>query len=162
MLTPAPDFKSLYDFETQLEAIFAKILTAGGVVRVYTSRDIEAILTPAVVLRAVTGSPAMQRTLRGTPVRLVPNAYEATILVEIITGRRLPDAHEHGPLRGLVRYLLSPEPNQIDETNAPWVQVLEILPAGGTPEMTDDKEQDRSVLQFAVKFVVRDTAWPLP
>jgi hypothetical protein len=162
MPSPAPDFETLYDFETQVEDAFEAILKANGIPNVFTSRAPDTITTPAVVLRFVTGQVASQRALRGNPPRLVPNGFEGTLIAEILTGRRLADAPVHGPFRGKVRYLLSAAANVIDQTNTPWIQILDFLPAGGTPQITDEKEIDRSALHFAMKFAIRNEAWPSP
>jgi hypothetical protein len=157
---PAPDYASLYDFESQIEDLFVTILKTYAIPGIYPSRDANKIQTPSVVLRFVTGSPGTQRTTKGTPPRLVPVGYEGTMFAEVITGRRNTDAPDHGAIRGQVRYLLSAGANLVNTTNSPWLQILEILPSGGTPQTTDDKDLDRSVLQFAFKFAIRDDAWP--
>lgn len=159
---PAPDFSTLYDFETPIETAFAAILKANGIANVYPSRDPNEIMTPAVVLRFVTGSCGMQRIVQGIPPRQVPKDFEGLMIAQVVTGRKLADAPKHGPFRGLVRYLFSPSANLINQVNMPWVQIVEFLPAGGTPQTTDEKELDRSELHFAMKFVIRDSAWPAP
>ena len=159
---PAQDIDTLYDFESQMEEAFAGILTADGFPHVYTSRDPEKIITPAVVLRFATGAALSQRALRGDPPRLVPCAFEGTMIAEIITGRRLPDAPDHGPFRGRVRFLLSAAANLIEDRNMPWLQILDFLPGGTSPAMTEEKEIDRSAIHFAMKFAIRNEAWPSP
>jgi len=159
---PAPSYDVLYDLEGQLEGPFAAILKANGLANVYTSRDDDQIQTPAVVVRAVVQglAPNPQWKMMGTPQRQIPISFEAMLIAEVITGRRNPDAPQHGAIRGRVRYLFSAAANLILSSNFPYLQIVQILPQGGTPKITDDKELDRSEIHHSVKFAIRDDAWP--
>lgn len=159
----APDFATLYDFETQFEDAFVAVLKGQAKIpNVFPSRDAEKLRTPGLIVRFVVQNSGALSALNGTPPRLVPIRFEGSMIVEVITSR--PDdprgQNDHGRLRGLARFWLSAGANVISSVNLPYVQLLNFVPGPGTPQVNDEKSMDRSSLSFHAQFAIRDDAWP--
>lgn len=165
---PAPDFPTLYDFETQIEDAFKSaiigLLTANNLIAsVYVSQDPLTKTTPRIELSVSMGAALSQMTTKGQAnPKQNPNASEFTISAVIATTRLLPDDDGgiHGPLRGLVRYALSAGAKQIGDANLSFLQILECLPVGGTPQVVDEKNTDKTELVYGGKIAIRNEAWP--
>lgn len=165
---PAPDFYTLYDFESQIEDAWSEILmgelsTAGIIAQVVTSRDPESKITPRIELSFALGAALEQRTTAGqSSPKQVPNAFAGTLTVLVATTRPIPtdNANIHGQLRGLCRYCLSAAKQAIGDSNLPYLQLLDQLPSSATPQVFDDKEQDLTQMIYAVIFSIRNDAWP--
>lgn len=169
---PAPDVFALYDFETQLEDAVSGIITAGlaGTIPAITcevsvTRSSTTNNTPRVGINCSPGSPLGHWTAQGQAnPKQVPDMFNATLAIEISTTRPIDNALTdplHGVIRGLCRYYLSAGAKVFNGTNLPYLQVLDMQPASsssGVPEA--NKEQDMTVLLYAVKFAINPSAWP--
>lgn len=164
----APDFATLYDFETQMEDALASaittILTAASITApVSVTRDVETNDTPRVEITFSPGNALTQRTAIGqaTP-KQVPNSFQGAYSVKIVTSRQIiPDNAElHGTIRGWVRYVLTAGAKGFNTSNLPYIQILEMLPTSATAQIYDEKQQDISELNHEVWFAIRNDAWP--
>lgn len=168
----APDVFTLYDFEGQIEPTIAAILTtalAGTVppitCQVSVTRDSTTNDTPGISITVSPGAPLGHMTAAGQAnPKQVPDMFDATLTVSISTTRPIDNALTdplHGILRGLCRYYLSAGAKVFNDTNMPYLQIIEMLPASsasGIPEA--NKEQDMTVLIYSLKFAIRPDAWP--
>lgn len=165
---PAPDFATLYDFETQIEgavvsAIVAFLAQAGITAQVERSQSSDTESTPRVEVNFTPGNALSQRTTIGQAVpKQVPNAFEGSLSIRVVTTRPIPtdNADLHGPIRGWGRYVLSAEAKAFTTAILPYLQILEMLPAGSASQLYDEKQQDITELTFNVWFCVRNEAWP--
>lgn len=163
---PAPDYGTLYNFEDQMESAWASVLLdalAGLVDAVYVTRDIRSKVTPCVEVEFIVGDALRQRKgLPGPPYREVPNAFNGTLVVRVVSTRATPEnAALHGTIRGLCRYTLSASANVIKANiNMPYLQILEMLPTASTPRMIDEKEQDVTEINYTMQFAIDQGAWP--
>lgn len=169
----APSIFDLYDFEGQiegaaqaaLEAMIAGVTPALPAVQVNVSRDSDTQATPRFDLMFATGEPILQYGALGQAnPKQVPVAFQGLLTVLVVTTRPQDNAAAvpfHGLLRGLARYCFSAGAKVLNDTNLPYLQILELLPTGLRPQLQEDKEQDIDALQFSVKFAVRNDAWPV-
>lgn len=164
---PAPDYATLYDFETQMEgawqSVLLEFLAPLGITQVFVTRDDAVLDTPRVEVEFHVGNALNQRkAFPGPPYREIPNAFNAALVVRVVTTRALAENKvQHGPLRGLLRYNLSASANRIKaQTNLPYLQILEMLPASSVPRIIDEKEQDISEMQYSMQFAINNNAWP--
>lgn len=160
----APDFQTLYDFESQMEgaaqAILAAALASLGV-PVFVTRDQSTKDTPRVEVEFSVGAAGRQRkgTGTGATYREVPNSFQGLLRARVVTTR--PANHDvHGQIRGLVRYTLSATPCVLNGGTLPYLGVLEMLPSGSSPRILDEKEQDITELDYALTFCIQNDAWP--
>lgn len=164
----APDFFTLYDWETQLEgagkAVLDATLTAAGIdATVYTSQSPDIKETPRVELQFLPGRALDQRTAQGQAnPKIVPNAFEGIIYARVITTRPIDQggALLHGTLRGLVRFAFSAGAKAFTGANLPYLQILDMLPEAGAHQLFTEKEQDITELAFYLKWAIRNDAWP--
>jgi hypothetical protein len=165
---PAPNFQTLYDFETPLEDAFAAALVgllAGVplVATVSTARNRSFQGTPRIELYASGGGVLTQRTTANQArPKETPNAFEFQLVAAIVTTRSVLAGNSsiHGPLRGLVRYALSAGARQIGDANLLYHQILNMVPAGSTPQMIDEKDCDRTELTYTGQIAFKNGAWP--
>jgi hypothetical protein len=165
----APDFATLYDFETQMEDALASaittILTAASITApVSVTRDTQIDDTPRVEVTFSPGNALTQRTAIGQAMpKQVANAFQGSYSVKIITSRQLVDdnAELHGTIRGWVRYVLTAGAKGFNTSNLPYIQILEMLPTSATAQIYDEKQQDISELNHEVWFAIRNDAWPV-
>lgn len=161
---PAPNYQTLYDFETQLETAWATILTTALAAipitcQVLTTRSATTDNTPRVELECLVGPALSQRKGLSTGTyREVPNAFKFTLAVRIVTTRPTND-NQHGVIRGLIRYNLTASANVITAQLA-YLQILEQLMQTGASHIIDEKEQDVSELTYDGWFAIADSAWP--
>lgn len=167
---PAPDFATLYNFEDQMEDAWQSVLLNALADQsvdadVYVTRDIRSKTTPSVEVEFIVGSAGTQRhgvVKAGQPYREVPNSFNGSLIVRVVSTRALPvNTAQHGKIRGAVRYTLTAAANVIKaNTNMPYLQILEMLPAASTPRMIDEKEQDITEFTYAMQFAIDNSAWP--
>lgn len=167
---PTPTFPELYDFETQFEALWKAVveglLTENSLVAEVATAQSPAIKdTPRIEITFQVGPPLEQRTTAGQSAptkKQVPNAFNGVLTAKVVTTRSLdPDnASIHGTLRGLVRYAFSAGALVVNDTNLPWLEILEQLPSASTPQFYDEKDNDLTELAYSVVFAIRNTAWP--
>ena len=166
----APDFGTLYDFETPFELAASNAiedtLTAAGITNVAlnVSRDSGTDDTPRIDIQFSTGVAMPQRTTIGQAnPKQVPNAFEGVFTIRLSTTRptETDNAAIHGMLRGLIRYALSAGAQAFDESDIPYWQILQMLPESSTPQLYDEKQQDITELSFHVWFAIRNDAWPV-
>lgn len=165
---PAPDFQTVYDFETAIEEAFAPALVsliaaAGLHATVVTARNRQFKDTPRVELYAAVGGVLTQRTTAAQArPKEQPNAFEFTLTAVVVTTRSIvtDNAEEHGPLRGLVRYALSAGARQITDSNLPWHQLLDFLHGGSSPQLYDEKDNDKTEMTYVGHIAVKNSAWP--
>lgn len=165
----APDFGTLYDFETPIEEAaknaITDTLTANSVsgVTFSVSRDSATDDTPRIDIVFASGQAMTQRTAAGQAVpKQVPNAFEGLLTLRLSTTRPIStgNAALHGKIRGLIRYAMSAGAKAFDPTDTPYLQILQMLPEASTPQLYDEKQQDISELTFRVWFAIRNDAWP--
>lgn len=168
---PNPNIGELLDFVTQLEAAGASILTAGfaGITpalapQIVVSRDSDTLETPRIGVQFTVGPAILQFGAIGQAnPKQVPVAYLGTFALTIATTRPNDNAKQnplHGTLVGFSRYFFSAGAKAFTETNLPWLQLLEMLPAQCAAQMQENKEQDLDVLTWDAKFAIRDQYWP--
>lgn len=161
----APDIQTLYDFETQLETAWAdvfedKFTELSITCAVGISRDQGIEVTPRVEIFLSLGTPPTQRTTIGqASPKQVPSAFAGTLTVAVITTRET-NTDDHGPIRGVVRYLLSGANQIMTEQRLPYLQILELLPAGSAPTVNPEKNEDSTDMVYSIIFAIRDGAWP--
>lgn len=165
----AQDFDTLYDFEDQIETALAAVLTAALAAgptpiacQVLTSRDFATKQTPRIEVEFATGKAMNQRTTAGqASPRQVPNAFEGTLTVSIVTDRQTEQTTSvHGLIRGRVRFNLSAAAQPFTAINIPNLQILDLLQASTVPNIQGDKEQDITAIGFSVLFAIQNSAWP--
>jgi hypothetical protein len=162
---PAPDVQTLYDFETQLEGAWAdvfedKFTELSITCAVGVSRDADVETTPRVEVVLNLGGPLTQQTTIGQArPKQVPNAFTGTLTVSVITTRET-NASSHGPIRGVIRYLMSGANQIMTEVRLPYLQILDLQPAGSAPTVNPEKNEDSTELVYAIIFAIRNEAWP--
>lgn len=167
-----PNIGELLDFETQLEAAGASVLTAGfgGITpplapQILVSRDSDTEETPRIAVQFDTGVPILQYGAIGQAnPKQVPVAYQGVFTLSLATTRPTDNAKMdplHPILRGFCRYFFSAGAKVFTETNLPWLQILEMLPAQCAAQLQQTKEQDVDVMTWNVKFAIRPEYWPL-
>jgi hypothetical protein len=162
---PAPDFFTLYDFETQIETAWKTVLvTALAAVpitcQVLVTRDSATDNTPRIELSMALRGIISQRRIEGN--KLVPNAFNAVMTARVVTTRPVDNTGTplHGTIRGLVRNTMAANTDVINNTLLPWLQILEYLPGAGSPQIIDEKEQDVTELTYDFQFAIANEAWP--
>lgn len=167
---PAPDFATVYDLETQIESAVVSAITsflhADGINNVHVSRsqDADIAQTPRVEVMLFPGNALEQRTAIGQAnPKQVPTAFQGSLTVRVVTCREIEtdDAELHGTIRGWCRYVLSAGARGFNTTILPYIQILEMLPSGASPQIYDEKQQDITELNYNVWFAIRNEAWPL-
>lgn len=165
----APDFFTLYDWETQLEGAAASVLTAALTAasitaNVYTSQVSSTKQTPWIELDFLPGRALDQRTAIGqASPKIVPNAFEGILLATVVTTRPIDEALVtplHRTLRGLVRYAFSAGAKSFTGVNLPYIQILDMLPEAAPGTLYDEKEQDKTELAFHLIWAIQNSAWP--
>ncbi len=169
---PATSIFDLLDPETSIEEACKTVLqgTLTGIspalptIGISISRDSDTNETPRFDLQFASGEAILQYGAIGQAnPKQVTVASNGTLTVSVVTTRPNDNARMdplHGLMRAIARYTFSPQAKVFTTSNLPYFEILEILPAGMRPQMQENKEQDISVLQFAVKFAVRNDAWP--
>jgi hypothetical protein len=168
---PAPDFQTLYDFEDQIETAVAAVLTSvltpiltplSLTCPIFVSRDIDTKETPRVEVEFATGASLDQRGAFGQAnPKQIPTSFTGVLTVGIVTTRPLDSMSQaHGQIRGAVRYALSAGAKLFNTGNLPYLQILDLLPSSTAPNLQQNKEQDVTVLQYAMKFAISNDAWP--
>lgn len=168
---PSPNIGELLDFQTQLCDATASILTAGfaGLTptfapQVLVPRDSDTELTPRVEVGFEVGPALLQYGAIGqADPRQVPVAYHGNLTLRLVTTRPDDNARMsplHPVMVGYSRYFMSAGAKLFTQTNLPWLQILEMLPAQCGSQLQDHKEQDVDVLTWAVKFAIRNEYWP--
>lgn len=165
---PAPNYATLYDIETQMEgatvsAIEFFLAAASIDIQVSRSQESDTAQTPRVEVEFSHGAAMLQRTAMGQAMpKQVPNAFEGSFAVRVYTSRAIPtdNADLHGTIRGICRYVLSAGAKGYNQTILPYLQILEMLPTGASPQIYDEKEQDITELNYHVWFAIRNEAWP--
>lgn len=162
---PAPDIQTLYDFESQIEGAFETLLAAQFLAKSITcstsvSRDLSIDSTPRVEIVLSLAASLNQRTTIGqaTP-KQVPNAFAGNLAISVVTTRGT-NRSSHGPIRGVVRYVMSGANGILSDVVLPYLQILDLVPAASAPEVYAEKDQDITVLNYAIAFAVKDSAWP--
>jgi hypothetical protein len=161
---PAPNYQTLYDFETQLETAWATVFTVALAAipitcQVLSTRNAATEDAPRVELECLVGPALTQRKGLSTGTyREVPNAFKFTLITRIVTTRPTND-NQHGVIRGLIRYNLTASANVVTAQLA-YLQILEQLMQSGTSHIIDEKEQDVSELTYDGWFAINETAWP--
>lgn len=168
----APSIFDLLDFESPIEdgcksvlqGVIAGISPALPSIQVNVSRDSDTSETPRYDLTFETGEPILQYGAIGqaTP-KQIPVAYVGRLRVMVVTTRPNDNARIdplHGLMRAIARYAFSAQAKAFNQTNLPYFEILEMLPAGMKAQLQENKEQDISALEFSVKFAVRNDAWP--
>lgn len=162
---PAPSIQALYDFETQIETAWAtafaeKFTELDITCAVGKSRDRDIETTPRVEISLSLGGPLTQRTTAGqASPKQVPNAFTGTLTVSVVTTRET-NSDDHGPIRGVVRYLLSGANQVVGISKLPYLQVLDMEPAGSAPSVNEEKNLDSTDMAYAITFAIRNDAWP--
>lgn len=165
---PLPAIYGVYDFDDTLEAavktaLAAELTTAGITCEVWTSREAGKKGTPRLEVAFSLHSAMAQRTAAGqaTP-KAVPNAFEGSFALTLVTTRPSAqgNADQHGPLRGLARYVMSAGAKKFNGSSLPGLQILEMLPEEQTPRVYDGKSQDLSILGYRLWFAIANSAWP--
>lgn len=155
---PAPDFPTLYDFESQIEAAVKSALISGGITNVYTTRDNSILLVPRVEAQLNLMGPTGH--MAGLNGRETPDQFEAILRLAVVTSRSQTETN-HAYFRGNVRYQMASIAQQFNSTSLPYLQIMQMLPAQSTPQIFDDKEHDITELKYHVWFGIQATAWPI-
>jgi hypothetical protein len=171
-MSAAPDFQTLYDFETPFEAAlkgilvaaFAAVSPAPIVCQVTTQADAPLKDTPRVEIMFQPGNALSQRTTLGqaAPAKQVPNAFSGRFSVTIYATRTISSANNANlpAIRGLVRYALSAGAKGFTSQNLPYWQILDMNPSSSTPVIIDSKEQAGTELSYDLLFAISNSAWP--
>lgn len=165
---PASTYADLYDWETLIEngiaSAISTILSATSIAgQVNVTRGTETESTPRVDVTFSPGISLGQMTAMGQAnPKQVPGAFDGTLTLRISTARAIEDdnAELHGQIRGWVRYVMSAGARGLNTTILPYLQILDMLPSGSASQIYDEKSQDITELSYAVKFAIRNDAWP--
>jgi len=169
---PAPSIFDVLDFEGLLEpacksvlqTVIAGISPALPAIQVNVSRDSDTSETPRYDLMFASGEEIPQYGAIGqADPRQVAVAYTGVLTALIVTTRPNDNARMdplHSLMTAIARYAFSAQAKGFNETNLPYLQILQIVSIDYRPQLQENKEQDISELRFAFKFAVRNDAWP--
>lgn len=165
----APTYAALYDWETLMEdgiaSAIGTILTAASITaQINTTRDGATESTPRIDVMFSPGNSNGHMTAIGQAnPKQVPDQFDGTATIRISTARPIStgNAAIHGTIRGWVRYTMSAGARGLTEGSLPYLQILDMLPAGSASQIYDEKSQDITELSYKVTFAIRQTAWPL-
>ena len=169
---PAAFIGDAFNFEDILEALFNTLLTGDSYltaqsVVIFTRRSLNIQGTPRIELDADISSDLgyMSFLTQGNPGRQVPNAFNGTVTMRVVTTRAIDSALAtplHGKIRGRCRYILSASANLISSLSpAQYLQILELLPSQANMDIQPDKDTDTTFLSYRMKFQINDWTWPV-
>lgn len=166
----APDFDTLFDFETQFEALWKSVFDIAlaerslDFVETATARAIATKESPRIEIVFQTGPGIDQFGARrqATNPKQGQIAFQGNLSVTVVTGRAIAanNAGLHGRLRGMTRYLLTAGAKVATPINLPYLQIMLQTVAASSPQIYDEKQQDKTELVYAVQFAIQNGAWP--
>lgn len=153
----APDLKTLFQQEEQLNEAFAGVLDAAApTFYAHDTRerpkDHNTVLTE---LGAATGHEFRNGEWDAFAFRL-----RVTVVTERDTSE--PTPNRHALQKGHVRALLSKLSGKFTTGNLPYLQIALLRPDGTTVSFENDQSrmQDVTVLEYAGEVAILNTAWP--
>lgn len=156
---PAPNIETLYKFEDYLEAAVKTNLGTNGSLTVYRQRDRDSVAAPfcAVQLSGVTaaGNVHVDSSNVGWD-----SDFNAQLSVAVVTNRVKEGASStHAATLGKVRRYLCDTTKWTDAA-LPYHKVWSVTNSGSVPQVDEENRLDITTLSFAIKFIIREDAWP--
>lgn len=154
---PAPDLKTLFQQEEQLNEAFAEVLNAAApTFYAHDTRerpaDHNTVLTE---LGAATGHEFRNGEW---------DAWTFRLRVVVVTQRDTeePTPARHALQKGTVRALLSKLSGKFTTANLPYLQIALLRPDGTTVSFENDQNrmQDVTTLEYVGEVAILNTAWP--
>ena len=153
----AVSWDELYKFEDYVESAAQAILSIDGV-RTYIQRNEDDIATPSVGVQFSVG-PALEhyglRALDGQPFL---DAWTGRLTFAIATKRSKNNSH-HSGIRASIRRRMQ-KIALWTTALMPYHQITQIIEAGTSPNLVDEKLRDISEISFSVFLNIREDAWP--
>lgn len=161
MIVPAPDYESLYDFETQIETAFAELLEEKTTISSHGQRSEDNLPVPRYEFQATTGA-ATGHYGKAKDGLVYPDAFECVLRCRHVTSRRNDfSLHDHRRNVSALRRWMYRFETQITSDRLPYLTIDSILETGSTQGVDPDNELDITDISFAVAFAIRPNAWPL-
>jgi hypothetical protein len=153
----APDLKTLYQQEEQLNEAFAGVLDAAApTFYAHDTRERPANHNTVITeLGAATGHEFRNGEW---------DTFAFRLRVNVVTERDTsePTPNRHALQKGTVRALLSKLSGKFSTGNLPYLQITLLRPDGTTVEFNNDQNrtQDITVLEYAGVVAILENAWP--
>lgn len=156
----APDFPTLYDFETQMDGAWTDYLIANGVPAV-KQRGASVLATPRVEVKFTTGAASgSMHGFAAAEYKPRPDRFAGTLSLVVATNRSKNDSG-HGTSRGTVRGFVADFLRVQTTENLPYLWIFDIMDSGTSETVDDENNADISTLTFNIKFGIRSDAWPV-
>lgn len=158
---PAPDVKTLYDFETHFESAAETFLTTATGVSSVGTVNADDFTTPRIEIRFEVGEAYDPVPLRGggaSPSTKDYRNYSGRVLLTIVTDNAAGQVTDHATIRKKTREALALSGSNWDATNNPYYAINYCKPAA--TEYDADGDFNLTTLQYDVVFTIRSDAWP--
>ena len=154
----APDFKTVYQFETAIETAVKNLLAANGLASVQ-QRGAANLTTPraAVLLQVGRANGQMFKAPGWNNTR--PAQWNGSLQISIATNRTRNDS-SHDVYRGTIRDLLYNWRTNFTAANLPYHQFVDCFESGTTAATDAGNNEDVSSILFEITFGIRPDAWP--
>ena len=163
---PATNLYDLYKFEDVIEQAMAVLLTANSITNAI-QRGTASAATPRVEIKLVVGAQDARYYMRGTTPNYygTPKSWIGNLTFTIITNRNL-NSSTHTTYRSKIRMLMHNRfsttywSSAFLSTNLPYHEIVDHEETGSTEEVQSEDNLDISSITFAIKFAIKDDAWP--
>jgi hypothetical protein len=156
----APDFTTLYDFETQMDSAWSAYLIAQGL-SAPKQRGAAVLATPRVEVKFTTGAATgSMHPFVTAEYKPRPDRFAGSLLLRVVTNRTKNDS-SHSTQRGAVRGYVADFLRVQTTDNLPYLWIFDIMDGGTTESTNDEDSADISDLTFNIKFGIRSDAWPV-
>ena len=158
----APDFPTVYEFETRIETAIVNALFAENVIA-KASRDnnvIDATELPFV---------AVQLAVGGTTGHYAPNVqsydrpdrWNGVVSLTVRTNRTVEQSTpQHQSTLSIIRSVMYAIPHTLTSAELPYHEIHTVDETGTVVQVIENADHDVSVISFAITFGIRPDAWP--
>lgn len=160
---PAPDLKTLLDFETNFETASKSFLatdTGLTATDLFAGLDQDTFVLPRLEVMFEAGEaidPPVRVNLTDDPTEY--GKFRGTLTVRILTDGSISGTNtEHRELRGKVRASLMIRASNFTSTNLPYYEVNYLRPNGANYEVDGDIMM--TILSYDVAFSFKSDAYP--
>jgi len=161
----APDYATLYDFETQLETAWDTVFTAAGYTT-HVTQDTTDKDTIYVEVKAEIGAGGESYEMLSQTVPYGNRMFDFTLTVDVKTSRTETGANTaHKTARGKVRNLLERWPTDCTggssiNSNLTYIKIARMVRTGGDRSSDEGRGQDITTETYSGTFQVKRDAWP--
>ena len=161
---PAPDYDTLYDFESQWDTAIKAVLDPAVAMTSTPTTNLESLKTPYIAAefnqRGVAGpSSTSQLWQEGANPDIYAEAFEGEIVLNLVTDRI--KGQEVNKLRGKIRQIFSSKVQAFNETTLPWLLVVGLEETNSARDIDSEHDTDLSALTFRVVYCIRPDARPV-